>query len=365
MSVDTQLGELRKRIDQLDLDILELISQRAQCAAEVAEVKVSQSSSPVFYRPEREAQVLRRIMEKNNGPLPDDEVGRLFREIMSACLGLEQPTKVAYLGPEGTFTEAAAIKHFGGSSITTPFSAIDLVFREVEAGVCHYGVVPVENSSEGVVNHTLDSFVNSSLKICGEVELRVHHNLMIGENTHADKITRIYSHAQSFGQCRQWLNNNYPNADRIAVNSNADAAKRVSSEWNSAAIAGDIAAQNYNLSIINERIEDHPENTTRFLIIGKKVIEPSGKDKTSVMLRIKNRPGALFDLLKPFREAGVDMTRLESRPTRSENWSYVFFLDFHGHVQDDAIKHVFTQLEGMGADLKVLGSYPVAVFAVD
>jgi chorismate mutase/prephenate dehydratase len=356
-----QLAKLRASIDDIDERLVKLISERASCAAEVAAVKQDSEGEAVFYRPEREAQVLRRIMEQNPGPLGDEEMARLFREVMSACLALEEPTKVAYLGPEGTFTQAAALKHFGHSSVTSPQSTIEQVFREVEAGACHYGVVPVENSTEGIVTHTLDSFINSGLKICGEVELRIHHNLMIGEKTQESGITRVYSHAQSLAQCRGWLDANYPSIEKVPVSSNAEAARLVQTEWNSAAIAGDIASELYQLKIIADKIEDHPDNSTRFLVIGGVDVGSSGNDKTSVMLSIKNRPGALFTLLEPFEHNQVDMTRLESRPSLSENWNYVFFIDFIGHVSDDNVAAAFTELEGIGCDVKILGSYPVAV----
>ena len=363
MNEQDQLDALRQKIDGLDEQILELINERARCAQDVAEVKtVSNDEQEVlFYRPEREAQVLSRIMDLNRGPLSNEEVARLFREVMSACLALEKPTSVAYLGPEGTFTQQAALKHFGHSSIVHPMSSIDQVFREVEAGAVNYGVVPVENSSEGVVSHTLDSFMYSNLKIVGEVELRIHHNLMISQNTDAKKITRVYSHSQTLAQCRRWLDENYPSVDRVAVNSNAEAAKRVKGEWSSAAIAGDIAADLYDLKILSEKIEDRPDNTTRFLIIGQEITEPSGRDKTSVMLSVRNKPGALLELLAPFRERGIDLTRLESRPSPSQKWSYVFFLDFAAHVKNDNIQELLDGLDKLGCDIKVLGSYPLAV----
>ena len=227
---EQELKALRVRIDSLDEKVLELISERARCAQEVARVKMAslaEGEVPVFYRPEREAQVLKRVMERNKGPLGNEEMARLFREIMSSCLALEQPLKVAYLGPEGTFTQAAAMKHFGHAVISKPMAAIDEVFREVAAGAVNFGVVPVENSTEGAVNHTLDSFLEHDMVICGEVELRIHHHLLVGENTKTDSISRIYSHAQSLAQCRKWLDAHYPNVERVAVSSNAEAAKRV------------------------------------------------------------------------------------------------------------------------------------------
>jgi chorismate mutase/prephenate dehydratase len=288
-------------------------------------------------------------------------MARLFRQIMSACLALEQPIKVAFLGPEGTFTQEAALKHFGDSAISVPQSAIDEVFREVLAGACNYGVVPVENSTEGVISHTLDSFMDSSLKICGEVELRIHQHFMIGPNTNKDSVTRVYSHAQSLAQCRQWLNSNYPNIERVAVSSNAEAAKRVQGEWNSAAIAGDMACELYSLEKMWEKIEDRPDNSTRFLIIGREAVPRSGDDRTSVVVSVHNRPGALHDLLEPFRRYNVDMTRLESRPSRNSKWSYVFFIDLVGHIEDQPVADVLEELSTSVAELKILGSYPRAV----
>ena len=351
---------LRDKIDALDVQIMESISQRADFAQQVAQVKKSLGDA-AYYRPEREAQVLRHIMDANTGPIDNEDMARLFRQIMSACLALEQPIKVAFLGPEGTFTQEAALKHFGDGSISVPKAAIDEVFREVLAGACNYGVVPVENSTEGVISHTLDSFMDSSIKICGEVELRIHHHFMVGGNTNNDNITRVYSHAQSLAQCRQWLNSNYPKIERVAVSSNAEAAKRVQGEWNSAAIAGDMSCELYQLEKLWEKIEDRPDNSTRFLIIGRESVPPSGDDRTSVVVSVRNKPGALHDLLEPFRRHNVDMTRLESRPSRSSKWSYVFFIDFVGHIEDEAVTKVLDELSADVADLKVLGSYPRAV----
>ena len=361
---EQQLQALRVRIDSLDQKILELISERALCAQEVGKVKeeeLAEGETAVFYRPEREAQVLKRIMELNPGPLDNEEMARLFREIMSACLALEQPLKVAYLGPEGTFSHAAALKHFGMSAHTRSMAAIDEIFREVVAGAVSYGVVPVENSTEGAINHTLDSFLEHDIVICGEVELRIHHHLLVGENTKTDHITRIYSHAQSLAQCRKWLDAYYPNVERVAVASNAEAAKRVKGEWNSAAIAGDMAARLYDLSIHAEKIEDRPDNSTRFLIIGNKEVPASGDDKTSIIVSVSNKPGALYELLIPFHENGIDLTRIETRPSRSGKWSYVFFIDFLGHRSDPLVKDVLEKIVNQSTGVKVLGSYPKAV----
>ena len=339
---------------------MENISARARCAQSVAEIK-EKLGDTAYYRPEREAQVLRAVMEKNTGPLGNEDMARLFRQIMSACLALEQQIKVAFLGPEGTFTQEAALKHFGDSADTVPKAAIDEVFRDVLAGSCNYGVVPVENSTEGVVSHTLDTFMDSSVKICGEVELRIHQHFMIGPNTNKDNITRVYSHAQSLAQCRKWLDSNYPNIERVAVSSNAEAARRVKGEWNSAAIAGDMSCDLYELDKLWEKIEDRPDNSTRFLIIGREAVGPSGDDKTSIVVSVNNKPGALHDLIEPFRKHGLDMTRLESRPSRSSKWSYVFFIDFAGHQDDPVAAKVLKELAEDVAELKILGSYPRAV----
>lgn len=361
---EQELQALRVRIDALDEKILELISQRARCAQEVGRIKMAslaEGEEAIFYRPEREAQVLKRIMELNKGPLDNEEMARLFREIMSTCLALEQPLKVAYLGPEGTFSQAAALKHFGQAVISKPMAAIDEIFREVAAGAVSFGVVPVENSTEGAINHTLDSFLEHDLVICGEVELRIHHHLLVAENTKTERITRIYSHAQSLAQCRKWLDAHYPNVERVAVSSNAEAAKRVKSEWNSAAIAGDMAAQLYGLSILADKIEDRPDNSTRFLIIGNQTVPATGDDKTSVIISMSNKPGALHELLIPFHTSGIDLTRIETRPSRSGKWTYVFFIDFIGHKDDPLVKSALEKIAQEAVGLKVLGSYPNAV----
>ncbi len=359
------LAALRDSIDNIDQKIADLISERARCAQTVAAVKKNNGDADVvYYRPEREAQVLRAVMERNKangGPLDDEEMARLFREIMSACLALEQPIKVAFLGPEGTFTQQAVTKHFGHSAVPIPMGAIDEVFREVEAGAANHGVIPVENSTEGVVTHTLDSFINSNLQICGEVVLRIHQNLLISDVTKRDGITRIYSHPQSLAQCRKWLDANYPQAERIPVNSNADAAKRIKGEWHSAAIAGTTAADIYGLTVLQEKIEDMPDNSTRFLIVGQQEVPASGVDKTSIVVSMRNEPGALHNLLEPFHHLGIDLTRVETRPSRSGAWNYVFFVDFNGHVSDDNIQKALHDVGHKASEVKVLGSYPVGV----
>ena len=375
------LQQIRTRIDRLDEQIQALINARASCAQEIAALKINTDAqageaaaapgilpsvtlahpcAADFYRPEREAQVLRNVMARNTGPLNSEEMARLFREIMSACLALEQPMKIAFLGPEGTFTQAAVLKHFGHSVTTMPHGTIGEVFRDVESRVSHYGVVPVENSTEGVVNHTLDMFMSSSLQICGEVELRIHHNLL-GKLNDIKAITRIYAHQQSLAQCREWLAENLSGVEHVAVSSNAEAARRAAHEVGTAAIASVAAAQIYDLQVIVTNIEDEPDNTTRFLVIGTQPPLPSGSDKTSLLLSTRNRPGALHHLLEPLSRHGISMTRIESRPSRRGMWDYVFFIDIEGHSHEPKVAEALQELNDEAAMLKVLGSYPGAV----
>lgn len=363
MSEKLTLEDIRQKIDGLDTQIQSLISERARCAQQVAEVKkVNDSTDTLFYRPEREAQVLQKVMARNEGPLHPEEMARLFREIMSACLALEHPMRIAFLGPDGTFTQTAALKHFGHSVQTVPITSIDEVFREVEAGAVNYGVVPVENSTEGVVTHTADSFMASTVKIIGEVQLRIHHHLLVSDNTRPESISRIYSHQQTLAQCRKWLDAHYPKAERVAVSSNAEAARCIKGEWHSAAIAGETAAELYGLKKLNECIEDNPKNSTRFLIIGSESVSRSGDDKTSIIASMqRNQSGALYDILEPFKRRSINLTRIESRPSQTDAWSYVFFIDFEGHIDDAPIKDALAELESRVRDLKLLGSYPKAV----
>jgi chorismate mutase/prephenate dehydratase len=361
---EPDLESLREQIDQLDQSLLALVNQRATLAKQVADVKMktlAPGEKPVFYRPEREAQVLRRIKERNGGPLGDETVAWLFRELMSACLALEEPMRIAFLGPEGTYTHAATLKHFGHAVRLAPQATIDEVFREVEAGAAHYGIVPVENSTEGMVNTTLDSFMESQLRICGEVALRIHHHLLIGKNTKRGSITRIYSHQQSLAQCRKWLDAHYPGVERIPVSSNAEAARRLRDEWHAAAIAGDMASELYQLEKLSSNIEDNPNNTTRFLIVGPNAVSPSGDDKTSILVSTRNKPGALHDLLVPFQRENISLTRIETRPSREGTWAYVFFIDFEGHESDPAVARVLEEIERDTVYLKRLGSYPKSV----
>ncbi len=359
MTPEDPLACVRERIDAIDREILRLISERAACAREVAEIK-STAGSPQFYRPEREAAILRQIKEQNPGPLGDEDVARLFREIMSACLALEQPLQVSFLGPTGTFTQAAALKHFGHAVQTVPFGAIADIFREVEAGSCQYGVVPVENSTEGVISHTLDLFISSPLRIAGEVTLRIHHHLMSKESELA-RIASVFSHQQSLAQCRGWLDRHLPHAERVAVGSNAEAAQMAAEQTGAAAVAGEAAAEIYGLQVLAARIEDEPANTTRFLVIGAEDSPPSGSDKTSLLLSCRNEAGGLHRLLTPLATHGISMTRIESRPSRRGVWDYVFFVDILGHRDDPRVTTALEILQKESNLFKILGSYPEAV----
>jgi chorismate mutase/prephenate dehydratase len=360
MSTEDKLQAIRQRIDALDKELQTLINERASLAQEVARVKLEAGDDALFYRPEREAQVLRTVKERNEGPLPAEEVVRLFREVMSACLALERPMTIAYLGPAGTFSHEAALKHFGHSMVGNPMPALDEVFREVEAGSADYAVVPVENSTEGAVNYTLDLMLATPLRICGEVELRIHDHLMT-RATELSAVKRVYSHGQSLAQCREWLDSNLAGAERIAVSSNAEAATLATEDNGAAAIAGISAAEIYELPVLARNIEDKPDNTTRFLILGHCDVPPSGEDKTALLVSAHNKPGALSQLLEPLAKNDISMSRIESRPSRQGMWDYVFFLEIEGHKADEKVKRALAQLESEASLYKILGSFPKAV----
>jgi len=359
MTAITPLETLRQQIDAIDQDILRLINRRAALAMAVAQTKIAAGESDCFYRPDREALVLRAIRDTNPGPLSDDSAVRLFRELMSACLALEKPLQVAFLGPEGTFTQQAAYKHFGHAVHTVAAQSIDDIFRRVESGECQFGVVPIENSTEGVVSYTLDRFVTSPLKICGEVELRIHHNLM-AQVARLSDITVVYSHQQSLAQCRRWLDSHLPHALRQPVSSNAEAARLAADGAGAAAIAGEIAAELYRLPILQRHIEDEADNTTRFLVIGYQTAARTGQDKTTLVLSTGNQPGALHRILAPFAQHGISLTRIESRPSRQGLWDYLFFIDIEGHQQDPIVAQALDALKPAVKMLKILGSFPKA-----
>jgi chorismate mutase/prephenate dehydratase len=360
MRDEQQLGKIREQIDTLDGQIQTLLNQRAEAAMEVARIKLATDPNAVFYRPEREAQVLRNVQARNQGPLSDETIARLFREIMSACLALERPLQIAYLGPAGTFTQAAALKHFGHAVQVGSMASIADVFQEVEAESADYGVVPVENSTEGVVNHTLDMFLRSSLQICGEVSLRINHNLL-GKGQPLEALKTVYAHQQSLAQCRAWLDRHLPFVERVAVGSNAEAAKLAAEQGDTAAIASEMAAELYDLDRLAINIEDEPGNTTRFLVIGRHGTAPSGNDKTSLLLSTRNEAGGLYHLLQPLAEHGISMSRIESRPSRRGHWDYVFFIDVIGHKDDPQMSKALVALRERAGMYKELGSYPQAV----
>jgi chorismate mutase/prephenate dehydratase len=360
MSVDKSLSDLRLAIDELDSELLTLFNERAHLAKDVATVKLRDGDDVDFYRPDREASVLRQVKERNPGPLNDEDVARIYRELMSACLAVEKPLTIAFLGPAGTFTQEAALKQFGHAVNTLETTTIADIFHEVENGEAHYGVVPVENSTEGVISHTLDMFMESSLHICGEVALRIHHHLLSRADSLAD-IKVIYSHQQSLAQCRHWLASHLPGVHTVAVNSNAEAARLASKEDGAAAIAGEVASDIYQLNKISSHIEDEQHNTTRFLVIGKQEVPATGEDKTSMMISTKNIAGALQSVLAPFAYAGISLNKIESRPSRQTAWDYVFFVDIDGHQDDKNVAAVLKELLSNVNLLKVLGSYPKAV----
>lgn len=354
--MSTELKKFREQIDLIDDDLLRLLNQRAGLAQQIGHVK----GNGAVLRPEREAQVLQRMVQANGGPLPNPGVTQLFTEIMSQCRALEAPLRVAYLGPHGTFSEAAVFQRFGQATQGHPVESIDSVFASVESGGVNYGLVPVENSTEGAIGRTLDLLLNSNLNICGEVLLQVHQCVLSNEND-LSLIRKIYSHPQSFGQCQGWLNTHLPQAERITASSNADAARLAAEESFAAAVAGAQAAAHFKLKLLAQNIEDDSRNTTRFLVIGKQEVAPSGKDKTSLVMSAANRPGAVHDLLVPLAQNGVSMTKLESRPSRAGLWEYVFYVDIEGHQADAKVAAALGQLKQIAAFVKVLGSYPVAV----
>lgn len=349
------LKTMRSRIDALDGRLVKLLSARARLARRIGNLKRG-----FVYRPEREAEILRRIARANRGPLSARALQRLFTEIMSACRSLEDHMTVAYLGPAGTFSQEAALKHFGGLAATLPCASIDDVFRQVETGAAGYGVVPVENSTEGAIGRTLDLLLTTPAKVCGEVMLPVRQCLMSKARNRND-IRKVYSHTQSLAQCQQWLARHLPHAERIAVVSNAEAARLAAKERWAAAIGSKTAAALYDLRLLSRNIEDDARNTTRFLVIAEHDAAPSGKDKTSLILSTRNVPGAMHELLTPLAVNQVSMTRLESRPARTGLWEYLFYVDVEGHRQEARVAKALTELEQIASFLKNLGSYPAAV----
>jgi len=355
------LAEVRRRIDSIDREIQALIAERASFSLQVGKAKGKLAAAVDYYRPEREAQVLRMVVDRNEGPLSDELLVHIFREIMSSSLALQEPLKIGYLGPEGTFSQQAVLKHFGRSSVGLPLASIEEVFQEVEAGNADFGVVPVENSGQGTIQITLDMFLTSNLKICGEVELRVQQFLM-SRSGRIEDIERVYAHPQSFMQTAGWLRANLPKVEKVPVSSNAEGARRARGADDAASIGGESAAHVYGLKkVVMSPIQDDKDNTTRFLVIGRSIFPPSGHDRTSVLVFIHDKPGALFDVLSPFARHGISMNRIESRPSHHAKWEYGFFIDLAGHVEDEAMKQALAELKEHSAQIKILGSYPVAV----
>ncbi len=362
MEDQAQLLALRKEIDQIDDQMLGLINQRASLAHQIGALK-----NGTVYRAEREAQVMQRMADSNPGPLDDKSVMYLYREIMSACLAMERPLSVAYLGPEGTFSQAAALRQFGHAAQLQAFLSIDDVFRAVETGVTDYGVVPIENSTEGAVNRTLDLLQQTPLHLSGEIDLPVHQSLLRKVNGLAG-VRVLYSHGQSLAQCHQWLNQHVPDVPRIAVASNAEAARLAAEDASVLAVAGDLAAEQYGLQHLHDRIEDQADNTTRFVVIATQDVDkPSGRDKTSLILSRPNEPGAIVRLLKPFSDHGISLTKLESRPARlavrqqgrnETVWEYVFFVDIEGHRSEPVVQRALQAVQDEASLVKMLGSYP-------
>lgn len=355
------IERLRREIDAVDDELLKLVNRRAEIARRIGGLK---KGAPV-YRPEREAQILRRMAQANAGPLAAERVAGVFREVISACRALEEAIRVTYLGPEGTFSEQAVRQHFGAAVEALPTATVDEAFRRCEARAAQFTVVPVENSTEGVVGRTLDLLLATPLRICAEIELRVQQNLLSRE-ADLKAIRRVYSHAQSLGQCGAWLAQQLPAAERIPLTSNAEAAQRAASEAGSAAIAGEAAAERYGLTVLARSIEDSPNNTTRFLVLGEVDAAPTGKDRTSLVMSAENKPGAVHALLTPLAHNRVSMTRIESRPARQAMksgaalWEYVFFVDVEGHQKDAPVAQALAELRSRAPFLKILGSYPIA-----
>jgi len=357
------IAEIRERINAVDEQIQGLINERARFAQRVGVAKGNLASAVDYYRPEREAEILRNVVERNEGPLRDEEMLRLFREIMSACLAQQEPLKIGFLGPAGTFTQTAVFKHFGHSVRALPFHTIDEVFQEVESGAADFGVVPIENSTEGSVNNTLDMFLTSPLKISGEIELRIEQHLL-GRMTGLENIQRICAHEQSLAQCRGWLREYLPHIELIGMSSNAAGARRARDEDGTAAIGPDVAADVYNLKILVNGIEDRSDNSTRFLVVGRELLAPSGSDKTTLLVSTSDTAGGagvLHKLLLPLADHNVVMTFIESRPSRRKNWDYVFFIDIDGHASEQPVSDALAVLEKESSLFRVLGAYPKAV----
>lgn len=351
------IKELRNQIDQIDSQILKLMNQRIDIVLKIGELKSKNNDK--IYVPHREKEIIERLQNQNKGLFPNSVLANIYREIISACRALEEPLTVAYLGPKGSFGHAASIKQFGSSTNFIPIQNQSDIFIEVESGRADYGVVAIENSTAGIVRDTLDMFISSNLQICAEILMPISHNLL--SNSPAEKISRIYSHRQPFDQCKEWLRNNFRDAEQVVVSSTSEAAQRAAKEKATAAIASKLAAEIYGLDVLYEFIIDNPENATRFLVIGKHSGGKSGDDKTSVLFSVRDEPGALAKVLKKFVKYGLNLSNIHSRPSQTKAWEYLFFVDIEGHIEDDAVKSVIDELEEVCVSVKFLGAYPKAI----
>jgi len=352
-----EIKEIRKRIDEIDQRLLGLLNERAECALEIGRMK-SDNSAPI-YAPEREMQVIKQVLDRNHGPLDDQAVSAVFREIISACRALEKPVVVAYWGPPGSNTHIASVQKFGSSTQFISVDTITDVFSEVEHRRADYGITPVENSTEGVISHTLDMFLQSELRICSEVFVNISHNLLSLQDD-LSGVKRIYSQPQPTAQCRNWLRAHAAGIQIVEVSTTAKAAMLAAEDPTSAAIGSKLAAQLYGLKILYEGIEDSPHNRTRFLVVGHTKPAPSGKDKTSIVFSVPHRAGSLYRALSVFEQAGINLTMIESRPTKQMPWEYIFFVDLQGHEKDEVVQGALRRLEEQALFVRVLGSYPEA-----
>ncbi|MBI4400574.1 MAG: prephenate dehydratase [Nitrospirae bacterium] len=357
MASHKDIAQYRKEIDRIDDEILRLLNERSKNVIEIGKLKKQSDAEANLHTPVREAEIVDRLLRQNKGPFPNDAIRPVYREIMSASLSLEGPQLVAYLGPRATFTHLACIQQFGASARYVPVNSIAEVFHEVERGRANFGVVPIENSTEGVVNHTLDMFIDSNLLIYGEVLQEVSHHLL-SKADRIEDIKKLYSHPHAIAQCRTWLEKNLPHVPVSEVPSTARAAELCADDPSAAAIASELASQLYGLKILRSRIEDNINNFTRFLVLSQKPAERTGKDKTSIMLSVKDKVGALYELLRPFASHGINMTKIESRPSRRKAWEYLFFVDIEGHVEEDRVKKALEEVKGRCLFMKILGSYP-------
>jgi len=348
------LDSIREQIDALDTELLKLLNERADLVHQVGEIKKKDGIE--IYAPEREESLLKRLAEKSEGRLTEDSIRAIYREIMSAALSLEEDLKIAYLGPQGTWTHQAAISKFGHSVSYSAQESLSAVFDQVARKKADYGVVPIENSTEGAVNHTLDMFADSPLRICSQILLPIENALMASISR--EDIKKLYSHPQVFGQCREWIQENFPNADLIEVSSTTRAAAIVVNEPEAAALGGKLAAELNGLELLEESIQDRATNTTRFLVLSHNMCPPTGSDRTSVMFSVRDKPGSLFDALQPFNAFKINMSKIESRPSKQRDWEYYFFVDIVGHCKDPDLAQALGELEEHCSFIKILGSYP-------